>query len=97
MTINEWVSRFLHLTIKGCEILVSALRVGSRFMRDGLFIPWHIDQRSTRVRLATADLLANFGAEVDFPTEQTYSSQPLPNAGRRLLFLLCQNLILVVP
>jgi L-lactate dehydrogenase complex protein LldE len=50
-------------------------------MQIGLFIPCYIDQFYPQVGLATARVLKHFGAEVDFPVEQTCCGQPMANVG----------------
>lgn len=50
-------------------------------MRIGLFIPCYIDQFYPQVGVATLDVLERFGAQVDFPEEQTCCGQPMANAG----------------
>jgi L-lactate dehydrogenase complex protein LldE len=50
-------------------------------MHIGLFIPCYIDQFYPHVGMATVAVLERFGAQVDFPEEQTCCGQPLANAG----------------
>jgi L-lactate dehydrogenase complex protein LldE len=50
-------------------------------MEVGLFVPCYVDQLYPRVGLATAALLQRYGAEVDFPEQQTCCGQPMANSG----------------
>ena len=47
----------------------------------GLFIPCYIDQLYPQVGMATVELLARVGVEVDFPEAQTCCGQPMANSG----------------
>ncbi|MEX2137688.1 MAG: (Fe-S)-binding protein [Pirellulales bacterium] len=47
----------------------------------GLFIPCYIDQLYPQVGMATVELLARFGVELDFPQAQTCCGQPMANVG----------------
>ncbi len=50
-------------------------------MRVGLFVPCYIDQFYPDVGLATAEVLEEFGCQVDFPEAQTCCGQPMANTG----------------
>lgn len=50
-------------------------------MQVGLFIPCYIDQLYPQVGMATLHVLQRYGAEVDFPPQQTCCGQPMANTG----------------
>lgn len=50
-------------------------------MKVGLFVPCFIEQLYPQVGLATVDVLARYGVEVDYPEGQTCCGQPMANAG----------------
>ncbi len=50
-------------------------------MRVGLFVPCYVDQLTPRVGLATLEVLARCGVEVEFPGGQTCCGQPMANMG----------------
>lgn len=50
-------------------------------MKIALFIPCYIDQFYPQVGTATLELLERYGADVDFPPDQTCCGQPLLNLG----------------
>jgi L-lactate dehydrogenase complex protein LldE len=50
-------------------------------MRVALFVPCYVDQLRPDVGLAALTLLEGWGAEVDFPEQQTCCGQPLLNTG----------------
>jgi L-lactate dehydrogenase complex protein LldE len=50
-------------------------------MQVGLFIPCYVDQLYPNVGMATMRLLERYGAEVDFPPQQTCCGQPMANTG----------------
>jgi len=51
-------------------------------MKVSLFIPCLVDQFLPEIGEATARLLTQLGAEVDYDSRQTCCGQPLINAGR---------------
>ncbi len=50
-------------------------------MKVGLFVPCYLDQFYPQVGMATVDVLARFGVEVDVPDRPVCCGQPMANTG----------------
>jgi L-lactate dehydrogenase complex protein LldE len=50
-------------------------------MKVALFIPCYVDQFYPSTGMATLELLQHYGAEVEYPPDQTCCGQPMNNSG----------------
>jgi L-lactate dehydrogenase complex protein LldE len=63
-------------------------------MKVGLFIPCYVDQFYPQVGIASLQLLAKLGVDVNYPLRQTCCGQPMANSGFEHLTHDCNSLFI---